>query len=72
MYWGWDFETKTEHLDKDKRRKIYDLIDKYDSLFAKNRYDVGMVSEHEARIKLMENKYVAEKYIDARLRIKRR
>ena len=55
------FEIKTRHLDADRQKHIYNLIDKYGSVFAKDQYDIGTVSEHEAHIKLMEDRYVAKK-----------
>lgn len=44
---------KSEHLDKTKKKEIYNLIDKYESLFAKNKYDVGTVKNYEAHIELI-------------------
>lgn len=55
------FEAKTSHLDIDKQNKIKKIIDKYGSIFAKDQYDVGTVSDFEAKILLMENKYIAKK-----------
>ncbi|XKL68423.1 hypothetical protein PGB90_003914 [Kerria lacca] len=55
------FEMKLTHLDNDKRRKIHEFVNKYDTIFAKNQFDRGTVSEYEAHIKLMENRYVAKK-----------
>ncbi len=56
-----EFDAKVEHLDFKKRKIIYELIDKYDTVFAKNQYDVGTVSNHEAHIVLSEMKYIARK-----------
>ncbi len=57
-----EFEVKTEHLDtKKKKKKIFDLINKYDTIFARNKYDVGTVKDYEAHIKLSEKRYVAKK-----------
>ena len=56
-----EFNAKVEHLDKKKEKIIYNLIDKYDSLFAKNNYDVGTVSNHKAKITLSEMKYIAKR-----------
>lgn len=55
------FHAQTEHLNHDKRNKIHSLIDKYESVFAKNRYDIGTFTEQEAHIKLIENKVVARR-----------
>ena len=56
-----DFQARTNHLDKDKQKKVHDLIDWYGDVFAKNKYDIGRVTEYEAHIKLSENRYVAKK-----------
>ncbi len=56
-----EFEVRTNHLDNIKKKIIFDLIDKYGSSFAKNRYDIGKVTKYEAHIKLSENSYVAKK-----------
>lgn len=56
-----DFKARTNHLDKHKEFKIYKLIKKYENLFAKNKYDIGTVSEHMAHIKLIENKFISKK-----------
>lgn len=55
------FEAKVEHLDTEKREIIYKLIDKFGDLFAKDQYDIGTVKEHEAHIRLIEDKYVSKK-----------
>ncbi len=56
-----DFEAKTNHLNNEEKTEIYNIIDEYDTLFAKNRYDVGTVCNNMAQIKLMENKYTYKK-----------
>ena len=55
------FEMKTSHLDKKGKKSIHDLVDKYDSLFAKNKFDIGRVKDYEAHVELIENKYIAKK-----------
>jgi len=55
------FESKIEHLDEKKRLVIENLINKYNSSFTKNKFDVGKVKEHEVHIKLIENRYIAKK-----------
>jgi len=52
-----EFQTKIEHLDRDKKIKIEELIDNNKSVFAKDKYDVGTVNEYEARIDLIVEKY---------------
>lgn len=56
-----EFNIKTDHLDSNKKKAIYDLVDKYSGSFAKNKYDIGKVSKYEAQIKLSENCYVSKK-----------
>ena len=56
-----DFDVKVNHLDNKKRKIIYDIINEYDTVFAKNQFDVGTVSEYEAHITLSEMKYIARK-----------
>ena len=56
-----EFEMKTEHLDMDIRKIIYNLVDKHGALFAKHQFDVGTVKDHKACIKLSEDKYVVKK-----------
>lgn len=46
------FRINLDHLDKIKKIKIEKLIEKYDTVFAKNKYDVGTVTDYEARIDL--------------------
>ncbi len=55
------FEAKVSHLDAEKRYVIYNFIEKHSNLFAKNKYDVGTVREHEAHIKLISDTYVSKK-----------
>lgn len=45
------------HLDLHKQSKIDNLIEKYKSVFAKDKYDVGTVRDYEAHIDLMVDKY---------------
>ncbi len=55
------FEAKTNHLNLEKKSRIQNYIDKYSSIFAKHQFDVGTVTEYEAHIELLENRYVAKK-----------
>src|SRR5215204_325733 len=48
-------------LKKDYNRKIQELISRHEKVFAKNKFDVGTVKNHEARIKLVIEKYTAKK-----------
>ncbi|KAK2576958.1 hypothetical protein KPH14_000876, partial [Odynerus spinipes] len=56
-----EFQTKIEHLDRDKKIKIEQLIDHNKSVFAKDKYDVGTVKEYEARIDLIVEKYSSKR-----------
>ena len=56
-----EFDIKTEHLDKEKRQAIYELVDKYGTCFAKNKFDIGQVKDCEAQIKLTNDTYVAKR-----------
>ena len=40
------------------QRVMTKLFEKHEELFAKNKFDVGVVKNHEARIKLITEKYV--------------
>lgn len=55
------FNMKVNHLDERKKKIIYDLVDEYGSVFAKHQFDIGTVNDHEACIKLSEDRYVAKK-----------
>lgn len=55
------FNADAQHLDKEKRDKIYDLIDEFKSLFAKDKYDVGTFNKQQAHITLSENKFIARR-----------
>lgn len=56
-----EFQTKIEHLDRNKKIKIERLIDNNKSVFAKDKYDVGTVNEYEARIDLIVEKYCSKR-----------
>lgn len=56
-----EFEIKVNHLEEDKREKIYKLIQKYKSVFAKDKYDIGTVNGYEARIDLLVDKYCCKR-----------
>ena len=52
-----EFEISVNHLDLRKQTEIDKVIEKHKSLFAKDKYDVGKVTEYEAHIDLMVDKY---------------
>lgn len=45
-----NFELSINHINHYEKSKIDNLIEKYKSLFAKDKYDVGTVKNYEARI----------------------
>ena len=52
-----EFEIIINHLDSDKQSEIEKLIEKYKSVFAKDKYDIGTVKNYEAHIDLIVDKY---------------
>ena len=56
-----EYEANLDHLDKEKKKKIKKLIERHQTIFATNKFDIGTVSEHEAQIRLTEMKYPAKK-----------
>lgn len=56
-----DFQIKIDHLNENQKSEINKLIDKYKSIFAKTKYDVGTVREYEARIDLLTDKYCSKR-----------
>lgn len=51
------FEITKNHLDLRQQTEIDKLIQKYNTVFAKDKYDVGTVRDYEAHIDLMVDKY---------------
>lgn len=56
-----DFRMNLDHLDNIKQKKIEQLIAKYNTVFARNKYDVGTVTDYEARIDLLVDKYCCKR-----------
>lgn len=56
-----NFEIKMNHLDLEKKAKINKLLDKYKSVFAKDKYDIGTVNEYEDRIDLLVERYCCKR-----------
>jgi DNA-directed RNA polymerase subunit N (RpoN/RPB10) len=52
-----NFNISVNHLDHQQQSEINQLINKYASLFAKDKYDIGTVQEYEAHIDLIIDKY---------------
>lgn len=57
-----EFIMNLDHLDSIKRKKkIEKLVEKYNTAFAKNKYDIGTVTDYEARIDLLVDKYCSKR-----------
>lgn len=56
-----DFEIKINHLELFEKAEINKLMEKYKSVFAKDKYDIGTVKEYEARIDLLVEKYCCKR-----------
>lgn len=56
-----DFKISMSNLNTQQKLEIYNLIDTYKSIFAKDKYDIGMVREYEARIDLLMDKYCSKR-----------
>lgn len=56
-----NFNISVDHLDVQQRSKIDELINKYKSLFAKDKYDVGSVKGYEAHIDLLVDTYCTKR-----------
>lgn len=52
-----DFIMKVNHLNNIQKDEIDKLIERYKTIFAKDKYDIGTVKEYEAHIDLMVDKY---------------
>lgn len=51
------FEIKVSHLETAEKAEIENLIDKYKTIFSKDKYDIGTVKDYEARIDLLIDTY---------------
>lgn len=56
-----NFNISINHLDTQQQSKIDELISKYKSLFAKDKYDVGSVKGYEAHIDLLVDTYCSKR-----------
>lgn len=55
------FEITVNHLDFQQQSEIDRLISKYNSIFAKDKYDIGTVKDYEAHIDLIIDKYCSKR-----------
>lgn len=56
-----NFIISINHLDSDKQAIIDELIIKNESIFAKDKYDIGTVKDYEAHIDLLVEKYCSKR-----------
>lgn len=56
-----EIQEKLNHLDGEKNKRLEELIEENSKGFARNKFDVGRVNNHETHIKLLENKYISRK-----------
>lgn len=56
-----DFDAKTEHLDAQKKNKIFEILCKNRKAFGNHRFDVGNVKKYECKINLTKDTYIAKK-----------
>lgn len=56
-----NFKILTNHLSHYRETIIKNLIDKYKNIFAKDKYDIGVVKDYEARIDLIVDKYCSKR-----------
>lgn len=56
-----EFNITLSHLEGTQKIEIEKLIDKHNTVFAKNKYDVGTVTDYEARIDLLVDKYCSKR-----------
>lgn len=67
-----NFNISKYHLETEQQSKIKELINKYESLFARDKYDVGSVKGYEAHIDLLIDTYCSKDHTDAVLRTNRK
>lgn len=53
--------TTTINVKTNSKTSLDYLLDKYKTVFAEHKYDIGTVKNYEATVKLLKNKYVARK-----------
>lgn len=56
-----NFDISVNHLDHQKKTDIDQLICKYKSIFAKDKYDIGTVKGYQAHIDLLVDKYCSKR-----------
>lgn len=53
--------TNLSYLAPENRKKVIALMRTYESVFARDKFDVGLIEKHEAEIRLTEYRYVSKK-----------
>lgn len=56
-----EFKIKLDHLNYMEKTKIEKIIDKYSTVFARNKYDIGTVKDYEARIDLLVDRFCSKR-----------
>lgn len=56
-----NFEIVTDHLEYEEKNEIDKLIEKYRTIFAKDKYDIRTVRNYEAHIDLLVEKYPSKR-----------
>lgn len=56
-----DFQISMNHLTQEEKAVIDELMGKYKPIFAKDKYDIGRVTEYEACIDLFVDKYCSKR-----------
>jgi len=56
-----NFSISIHQLDHEKQSKIDELINENATIFAKDKYDIGMVTDYEAHIDLLVEKYCSKR-----------
>ena len=56
-----DYDNQLDHLSEERKNQILSLLDKFENVFATDKFDIATVTHCEAEIKLLEDRYVAKK-----------
>lgn len=56
-----NFQIQINHVNYSQKVKIDELVEQHKSIFVKDKYDIGIVSDYEAHIDLLEEKYCSKR-----------
>lgn len=56
-----NFKIIVNHLEYEEKNEIEKFIEKYKTVFAKDRYDIGAVRNYEAHIDLLVERYPSKR-----------